>query len=39
MQIVADEFTFLAITHRKSLILSGDQIVQLIDGPVVMEKA
>jgi ATP-binding cassette, subfamily B, bacterial len=39
IRAIADEVTVLAITHRKSVIVSGDQIVRLIDGRVVMEIA
>ncbi len=38
IRAIAGEVTVLAITHRKSVIMPDDQIVQLTDGRVVMEK-
>ena len=35
IRAIADEATILAITHRKSMIAPGDQIVRLKDGPAI----
>jgi ATP-binding cassette subfamily B protein len=39
IRAIADEVTVLAITHRKSVIMSEDQIVRLNDGRVLMENS